>query len=499
VNHAPRGMPTRARDLVQGRTDAVSDSRPAAERRGLPACRVDGQGRRHVDLRLVVSLAVPFVANSAMQTVLNLTDTWFIGRISTRALAAMAGVYWLVLVVILLLGGIGLAVQTVAAQAFGGGRRIRAAQAAWLAIWGSLAAAPLFAVSALGGAFLLDPFQLEAGIESLALDYWTPRVGFAWVGVATWALLGFFNGIGRPRITLLVTTGIAIANAILNEVLIFRLGLGIAGAAWATNAAMLLGLGFAMSLFLGGWIHSSFRSRLVWRPDWSRMAAQIKLGFPMGLLYAADLLGFALFQLMQVRLSSIDGAATQIAMMLTTVAYLPGVGIALTGTTLVGQSIGAGDRAWARQLGNTVIAMSTAYMGIVGVLLAAAGPWLVPAFIADGDPLAADVVRVGALILWIAAAYQLFDGLNLGSGFSLRGAGDATVPAAMVIVLSWFVFVPLAHALTFAEGAGWVDFLPQFGLGAVGGWWAAVAYIAALGIILHLRWRSRAWERIKLR
>ena len=49
----------------------------------------------------------------------------------------------------------------------------------------------------------------------------------------------------------------------------------------------------------------------------------------MGAMYAADLFGMALFQLMQVRLSAVDGTATQIIMMLTSMSYMPGIGIAL--------------------------------------------------------------------------------------------------------------------------------------------------------------------------
>jgi multidrug resistance protein, MATE family len=53
--------------------------------------------------------------------------------------------------------------------------------------------------------------------------------------------------------------------------------------------------------------------------------------------------------------------------------------------------------------------------------------------------------------------------------------------------------------LSFAPGQGWVEGLPQFGLGAVGGWLAGLAYIVALALALALRRRSRAWERIRLR
>jgi hypothetical protein len=50
---------------------------PAAS---LPAQRIDPDGRAHVDFRAVVALALPLMANSAMQIVLNLTDMWFVGH-----------------------------------------------------------------------------------------------------------------------------------------------------------------------------------------------------------------------------------------------------------------------------------------------------------------------------------------------------------------------------------------------------------------------------------
>jgi MATE family multidrug resistance protein len=101
-------------------------------------------------------------------------------------------------------------------------------------------------------------------------------------------------------------------------------------------------------------------------------------------------------------------------------------------------------------------------------------------------------------LLWIAAGYQLFDGFNIGSSACLRGAGDVRLPAVMVLALSWLLFVPLAHSLSFAPGMGWVNWLPQFGMGAVGGWLAALIYVCCLGSALFLRWRSGAWQRMSL-
>ena len=92
----------------------------------LPGQRLSRSGRPRIDYLAVASLAFPFMVNSAIQAVLNATDTWFIGRISPTATAAIGAVYWPVLVFVLLFGGVGLAVQTLVAQSYGAHRFTRA-------------------------------------------------------------------------------------------------------------------------------------------------------------------------------------------------------------------------------------------------------------------------------------------------------------------------------------------------------------------------------------
>jgi MATE family multidrug resistance protein len=358
--------------------------------------------------------------------------------------------------------------------------------------------APLFVLLSLSGSWIFAPFGIPPDTLKLAIEYWFPRMLGGSFGIALWSLLGFFNGIGRPTITLWVTVSVAGANALLNQLFMFDFGWGIAGSAWATDAAQLIGVAAAALLFLGTDTRKRFRSGLTARLHGRALRLQFELGFPMGLLIAADILGFALFQLMQVKLGIVDGASTQIVMMLTSFCYMPAVGIAMAGTTLVGQAIGAHRRDWAFKVGNGIILMCVLYMGAVGVLLAAVGPWVLPFFTNRADPDAALVAARGCELLWIAAGYQLFDGFNISSSACLRGAGDVRVPAILVLALSWLLFVPLAHSLSFAPGSGWVSWLPQFGFGAVGGWFAALSYVCCLGLMLYARWRSGAWTRIAL-
>jgi MATE family multidrug resistance protein len=475
---------------------ALWTTRPIAV---LPASRLDAAGLRRVDMRAILALALPLFLNSSIQAILNLTDTWFIGRISSTAVAAIAAVHWLILGFLLLFGGVAMAVQPFAAQAHGAGRFRRAGAATWSGVWASLLVFPAFIVLAFAGPAVLPRLGLEPEIVALATEYWRPRMAGGVLALLLWAPMSFFYGTGQVRTAVFINAAVAIANAVLNELLMFRLGMGIAGAAWATNLA--LAMGFAIAVFIFTRLphgRQQYGAHLLWRPRRGLIVPMFTVGLPIGAMIAFDLLGLAVFQLMMTRLGVVEAAATQIVMMLTSLSYMPAVGLGMAGTTLVGQAVGAGNPAWARKLGNRVILMAVVHMGGVGLALALGGPWLASLFVSAGDPDAAAVVSLTATLLWIAACYQLFDGLQLGAGFCLRGAGDTRFPAVMLLILSWTVFLPLTHVLTFETGSGPLASLPGFGMGAVGGWWAAVVYIVLLGIALAARWSSRRWMAMRL-
>jgi MATE family multidrug resistance protein len=464
----------------------------------LPAVRHDANGHRRVDMGAVAALALPLMLNSAVQLVLNLTDAWFIGRLSVEAMAALGATHFLAIVFFLAFGGVGLCIQTLVAQAYGARANRRASRATWWGLWAALCTLPPFLAVALPARPLLGLFGLDPAVQDLAAQYWTPRLLGGPLAVGLWAVSGFFNGIGRTRVTLVVMLVVAVVNALLNELLIFRLGLGMAGSAWATTASLGLGCALIVALFLSAALQADYRTRRTWHASAKGLRQVFALGIPTGVFPAVDLVAISLFQLMQVRLGTVEGAATQIVMMLTAIAYLPAIGIAMAGTTLVGQSIGAGDRAWAGRLGDRIIALTTAYMGAVGILIGLGGPWLIPLFTDPADPAAAAVLAAGLRLVWIAGAYQVFDALNLASAFCLRGAGDVRAPTLYVIALAWLGFVPLAHMASFAPGQGWVDALPQLGWGSVGGWMAALVYVVALGLVMLLRWRSGVWRRLQV-
>ncbi|MEO1685168.1 MAG: MATE family efflux transporter [Cyanobacteria bacterium J06631_12] len=456
----------------------------------LPALKLNKAGKPSVDYRQIVVLALPLFLDSFTYIVIGLTDTWFISRISTDATAAVGAINWLMFVFIMLFACIGVAVQTKVAQAYGANKLAKAARLTWTGLWVALLTFPMYGAIALSGPFLLAPFGLDEHIEQLALLYWLPRMLGGAIVVADWTLRGFFNAINRTHLALIVSSLVCVLNIGFNALFIFSFNWGVAGAAWAAVAAQSAGLILQLFLFLRPKMRQSFRTDRTWKPRASLAGQLINMGIFSGLFMVSDIVGLAFFQMMQTQLGVAPGAATQIAITLLSLSYQPVVGVGEAGIILVGQSLGAGSRSWAKQVGNAVIRLSICYMVVVGVLLAIAGNWAILPFVKSSAPDAAQVVSMASSFLWIAALYQFFHALTIASTFCLQGEEDVRFPAVLTIFLSLFVFVPVAHMLSFNAGEGFLSGLPSFGHGAFGGWWAYAGYLAILGSILWGRWRT---------
>ena len=461
----------------------------------LPAVLYAPDGSRRVDYRAVLAVAWPLFVQFGVQAFLNVIDTWFVGRLGAEAVAGMNAVNFSSFTLLLLFGGTGIAVQTIVAQRFGERRNARAAQAAWHGVYSAILLAPLCVAVAWSGPAIFTFFQLPPQIVVAASDYWLPRLAAGGLVVVYFALGNFFNGVGRTRISLIGAVISAVVNVGLNWLFILHLGMGMFGAGLATSISVGVGVLFYFVMFFSRYFRRVFATTRMWRPRGRVLAAVFMLGIPIGVHSMFDVGAFAAFQLMVGKLGAVPGAATQIAMILTSLGFLPVAGMNFAAATLVGQSIGAGDREWAKRVGTACIKLSLGYMAIWAILFATMGGPLSSVFVTGTDPDAQAVIELATTLLLIAAGYQLFDALNLGTLGCLRGAGDVIVPTIALLVLAWCLFVPLSHVLIFEEGQGWVHFLPQYGLGAKGGWIAALIHITLIGSFLLFRWQSGAWKK----
>lgn len=470
---------------------------PSLTPASLPAQRLRSDGTASIDMRRVFALALPLFFHSGLQAILNLTDTWFLGQVSVDALAGVSSIYWLLLGILFFLNGAAMSVQAFVAQAQGAQSLPEASRAVGAGLKLALASVLVFGLLAQAGPWVVPTLGLVPEAAQAAQDYWLPRLWGGPLAMGMVAVLSFFVGIGQVGWALRVNLLVAVLNAVLNALFVFGFGWGAEGVAWATTGSIACGLALGLLQFFGrSSLVQQYQTRLALLAPWSMVLRLLAVGLPLGASIAFDVLGLAAFHAMVARLGSVEAATTQIIMMLTSAAYLPVVGLGKAGTTLVGQSLGAGSPDWARQLGNRIILLAVLYMAVAGLVIGLGGPWFIQAFLdANTDP--ATVVaalQLGATIAWIAAAYQIFDGIHLGSIFCLRGAGDTRMPAILFFVLAWGVFVPLTHWLTFAPGQGWWAEAPGLGLGAVGGWLGALVYIGLLALVLGWRWWAGGWQ-----
>jgi len=143
-------------------------------------------------------------------------------------------------------------------------------------------------------------------------------------------------------------------------------------------------------------------------------------------------------------------------------------------------------------LTTTWLAMKVAvtYMGLCGCLFLLLRKPMVSLFIGSDVPPAeaAEILRLGSLVLICAAIFQIFDAIGITLTGALRGAGDTVWPGIMTALLSW----------TFLIGGGlfMVRFFPE--LRSIGPWIAASFYLIAYGGAMSIRYLRGAWRRIRL-
>jgi MATE family multidrug resistance protein len=145
----------------------------------------------------------------------------------------------------------------------------------------------------------------------------------------------------------------------------------------------------------------------------------------------------------------------------------------------------AAKRAW---MG---VGLTVGYMALCALAFVAFREPMVEVFIdekkLDGGRVG-DLVRIGAAVMIAAAVFQVFDALGITLSGALRGAGDTVWPGVVTVIFAWALLIGLGHAMIWLAP----------GLGSIGPWIAASAYIIALGLALLWRFVRGRWKSIKL-
>ena len=436
---------------------------------------------RH-ELGRILRLAVPISLAQFGQMLLGLVDVAILGHASSTELGGASIGRSIGFVSTSLCIGAAAALEPLAAQAVGASEERTAWEAFTASLGASVAVWMPGTILAVLSTWLLEPLGIEPALVTPARAFLVAQIP----GLLFFALFltakTYLQAHGRTAPALVAAVMANAVNVIACNVLVRgSLSIGswsVASVAFGIPPLGAFGAGIASSIasfvlascVLLAALRLRPRGRGTTRtPFGARMRKVLRIGSPIGLQLLAEIGVFSLVAVLAGRLGEIAVSGYQIAMGLASFTFMGVLGISGATAVRVGHAIGAGRSP--RQSGLVGIGIGAAFMALCGIVFLAVPGFLVGLFTND-----ARIQELGITLLRIAAAFQLFDGLQGVAAGALRGAGDVRVPFLVILGAHWFIGFPLAMFLGFH--AGW---------GAPGLWWGLLVGLVVVAVLLTWR------------
>ncbi|UJX39417.1 MATE family efflux transporter [Desulfovibrio sp. JY] len=440
----------------------------------------------------VLRVGLPLLAGMASLTAMHLTDRLFLSWYSQDALAAvMPSGSAFFLCTSFFLGTVGYA-GVLIAQNVGAGRPKAIGAVLWQGVYFALASCLTLAALSFASEIVFDAMGHAPEVRRLEVIYFRVLMLGAGLMVLEASLAAFFSGRGLTRAVMLVNFGGALLNIPLNYVLIFgRLGcpaLGVTGSALATVAAWGAMAAIYVALVFTRKNDRLFHVRRAFRPNPAIFRKLVVLGTPGGAQFFLDMFAVTVFIALAGRLGTTELAATSLVLSANTPAFMPLLGLSSGLAVVVGQSMGAGRPDLARRAAGSALRLMAVYMAVMIALFLGLPDQLAAFFRPRGDD--ADFSRVVALcrplFAWGAAIGCCDIVIHMGFGV-LRGAGDTRFLMLSAAGLSLFALIlPAWLVVTYVH------------VGIVALWSVLFLYVLTLAVVLTLRYKSGAWQKICL-
>ncbi|MBO9504377.1 MATE family efflux transporter [Qipengyuania flava] len=445
-----------------------------------------GDGWR-AELGATLRLSWPLAAANLLQMLTYAIDVIFIARLGEDQLAASALAIALFGLVLWALSGLTGAVAPVAAAELGERapalRPVRRSvrMALWLAVFSG--------VAGIGICLLLGPLMhvtgQQAQITALAIEYNSLLVLSLIPMLFNNVLRSFVSTLDRPIFATAITAGGIFVNALANYAFIFgNLGapeLGLQGAAVATILTTLTTLAaYVVAIRLDPRLHRYRVFGRWWSPDWPRLLHIVRIGTPIALTITAEagIFGAAAFLMGNIGASQL--AAHTVALQIAALAFQVPFGVGQAATIRVGYFYGARDPDGMKRAGWTAIVVGTGFMAFTALLMIMIPKPLIAIYVDPWDPKNAVLVGFALQYIVIAAAFQLFDGMQAVAAGALRGLQDTRIPMWIAAFAYWVPGIGTALALGF--------YTPLEGVGV---WIGLATGLTVAAALLGWRWHRR--------
>jgi MATE family multidrug resistance protein len=433
------------------------------------------------ELGPMMRLAAPLALTELGWMVMGVVDTIMAGRLNATAVGAGSLGNMLFYPVAICGTGFLLGMDTLVSQAFGANHPRDCRRSLVNGVWLSLGITPLLIAVILG----LIPAVRAAGTNPKVFAQFAPYVTALACSVPPllcgYALSRYLQAQGVVRPILFAMISSNVLNALGDWALMFghwgAPRMGLEGSAWSTTIARAyITLVLAAAVLWRERKSGNLLFRVSWMPDLERIRRLVALGIPAAAQILFEGSVFGLVTVWAARLDEASLAAHSIAVQVIATTFMVPLGISSAAAVRVGQAVGRNDPRGARIAGWTALLLSTIFMGSAALAMSIAPRFIVRLFIADPA-----VIASGAILLRIAALFELFDGFQIVATGALRGLGDTRQPMIAHLLGYWAVGVPVAYVLCFP--LHW---------GATGIWVGLTAALILIGTALVTVW----WRRI---
>jgi putative MATE family efflux protein len=424
--------------------------------------------------RRILALAVPAVVTLIADPLMGLVDTAVVGRLGAAELGALGLAVSLLSAVSWIFNFLVFGTTSTVARAVGAGdleaagRRVSHAVQVALVL-GVVVGTALFVaapqlVRAVGAVDeLIDPAVTYLQVRAIGV----PLLLLAYVGH------GAFRGVSDTRTPLGIVVLANVVNAVLTFGLVFGLGFGIAGAAWATVAAEAITVAaFGLLLARTGLPLAGHR-----RPGRRELIALVVVSRDLFLRTGGLLAGLLAITAAAARIDTGTAAAHQVLYQTFLLISFLMDGFAISGQAMIGTALGAGDEDEARAIGRDLLRWGIGGGAVVALFLLA-GATVLPRLLTD-DPV---VLAVVATAWWFAALGQVINGPVFALDGVLMGAED-------------FAYLRTWTVLAAVVGGVGAQLVAATGGGILGLWVAVQAMMLVRLVSLVVRVRGSAWTR----
>ncbi len=436
------------------------------------------------DIGRVLAITVPALLELVLSQLFTMVDTIMLGRseVSAVAIAAVGLTNNPMNLTRSILIALNVGTTAGVAWAIGAGDRKSAAQIARNALMlnasvGLVASCLIFAMA--------GPIVRFMGAGPDTYDYARAYLRIVATGLVplstTFAITAGFRGVGQTRLPMTYNLIANMLNVVGNYLLIYgKFGLpklGVAGAAVSTVISQLIGL--ALALYTAFHTPTPVQMRL--DRDWKLRVKWLRRILNVGMTSMLEQLimqvGFIIFARQVSGLGTAVFAAHQIGLSINGLTWMPGQAFGVAATTLVGQSLGAGEKKKATNFVRLIHRMSMCVAVLMAALFLTCSHAIVSLYTTD--------VRVAALSAGVLKLIALgMPGIctQLPIAAGLRGARDTKFPLMASMAGIWIFRVILAG-----------PFIYDFGWGLTGAWMTIVLDQSTRAVVVYARFKTGRW------